>query len=97
LSATCVQGWATVGTNACAEKEPWLWRDLTPLHLAILRKNFAVAELLVDVSTPETLGKVCVSRDVSNDAERSFSALLLAFDHNHKDLHRKIARRFPTC
>jgi len=97
LSAGCSQGWATVDSEGSSEREQWLWRELTPLHLAILQKHYEVAELLVDVSTAETLGKLCISRDVSGDSERSFSALLMAFEHNQKGLHRKIAKKFPTC
>eukprot|EP00928_Gymnodinium_smaydae_P031883 TRINITY_DN23254_c0_g6_i3.p1 TRINITY_DN23254_c0_g6~~TRINITY_DN23254_c0_g6_i3.p1 ORF type:complete len:843 (-),score=181.85 TRINITY_DN23254_c0_g6_i3:108-2573(-) len=98
LVATCVQAWATVDSKGGPEDEPWLWRDLTPLHLAIISKNYAVAEALVDASTPEVLAALCVSRDVTGDgAERSFSALLLAYERGLKDLHRRIARKFPTC
>jgi len=97
LAAVCVKAWATVDTAGDPEREPWLWRDLTPLHLAILSKSYGVAELLIDVATSETLAMLCVSRDVSGDAERSFSALLLAHEHGLKDLHRKIAKKFPTC
>mmetsp|Transcript_92814 Transcript_92814/g.250418 ORF Transcript_92814/g.250418 Transcript_92814/m.250418 type:complete len:826 (-) Transcript_92814:34-2511(-) len=97
LSATCSQGWATVESDGCPDKEQWLWRDLTPLHLAILQKHYDMAELLIDLSSAETLAKLCLSKDVSGDSERSFSALLLAFEQNQKDLHRRIARRSPIC
>jgi len=98
LSASCcTKAWATVESCGDPEKEPWLWRNLTPLHLAILSKSYGVADLLVEVSTEESLSKNCLSMDVSADCERTFSSLLLAFEHNLKDLHRKIAKKFPTC
>jgi len=98
LSASCcTKAWATLDSGEDPEKEPWLWRNLTPLHLAILSKSHGVAELLVEVSTQESLSKNCLSMDVSADCERTFSSLLLAFEHNLKDLHRKIAKKFPTC
>eukprot|EP00927_Polykrikos_kofoidii_P053718 TRINITY_DN48282_c0_g1_i1.p1 TRINITY_DN48282_c0_g1~~TRINITY_DN48282_c0_g1_i1.p1 ORF type:complete len:803 (+),score=120.19 TRINITY_DN48282_c0_g1_i1:122-2530(+) len=97
LSAVCTQVWATVETAGQPEREPWLWRDLTPLHLAIISKNYDVAELLIDASLPRSLEMTCFSRDVSGESERSFSALLLAYERNLKDLHRRIAKRFPSC
>jgi len=97
LSAVCVQCWATVETEGEPEKEPWLWRDVTPLHLSIIAKHYDVAELFIDMATPETLGQLCFSRDVAGDTEQSFSALLMAYERNLKDLHRRIARRFPVC
>mmetsp|Transcript_122913 Transcript_122913/g.244482 ORF Transcript_122913/g.244482 Transcript_122913/m.244482 type:complete len:805 (+) Transcript_122913:91-2505(+) len=98
LSASCcTKAWATVESGGDPEKEPWLWRNLTPLHLAILSKSYGVAELLVEVSTQDSLSQNCLSMDVSADCERTFSSLLLAFEHNLKDLHRKIAKKFPTC
>lgn len=98
LSASCcTKAWATVESGGDPDKEPWLWRNLTPLHLAILSKSYGVAELFVEVSTQESLSMNCLSMDVTADCERSFSSLLLAFEHNLKDLHRKIAKKFPTC
>lgn len=97
LSACCVQGWATVDTESSPEKEPWLWKDITPLHLSLIRKNYDVAELLIDASSPATLGMLCLSRDSTGSDERSYSALLLAYEHGQKDLHRRIAKRFPNC
>ncbi|CAK0862694.1 unnamed protein product [Prorocentrum cordatum] len=84
------------------EGEPWLWRDLTPLHLAILSKSHDVAELLVETSTPDSLAVPCAFKDpplgdVSADTERNFSPLLLAFERDFTRLHRKIARKSPTC
>mmetsp|Transcript_27939 Transcript_27939/g.87017 ORF Transcript_27939/g.87017 Transcript_27939/m.87017 type:complete len:470 (+) Transcript_27939:1027-2436(+) len=97
LAACCSQGWHTLASGGDPAKEQWLWTDLTPLHLAVLRGSLDVAGLLVEVSTPDTLGMLCVSKDVSGDSERSFSALLLAHEHGLKELHRKIAKRFPSC
>lgn len=96
LSATCVQAWATVETDGDPAKEPWLWRDLTPLHMAIIWKSYDVAELLVDVSTSKTLALPCIYKDMSGDSERSFSTLLLAFERDLTSLHRKIAKKFPS-
>ncbi|CAJ1387564.1 unnamed protein product [Effrenium voratum] len=93
LGATCCQLWATLETDGDPEKEPWLWRDLTPLHLALVAKNYETAEALIEVSTPDTLDILCSRKDVDNDTEVSYSALLLAFEHRRKDLHRKIAKR----
>jgi len=97
LSAVSVQAWATVDTNDFPHKEPWLWRDLTPLHLAIISKSYDTAELLIEASSAATLGKLCLFQDVAGDTQRSFSALLLAFEKGLKDLHRKIAKKFPSC
>lgn len=95
LSARCVQAWATVETAGDPVKEPWLWKDVTPLQLAIIYKNYDMAELLVDVSTSASLSLLCVSRDVAGGTERSFSALLLAYENGLKDLHRKITKKLP--
>ena len=29
-------------------EEPWLWRDLTPLHLSLVAKNYITAEVLIE-------------------------------------------------
>lgn len=98
LSASaCRQCWATVDTAGDEAKEPWLWRDLTPLHLAIIAGSTDTAELLVDASSASALNKICLNMDASGDVERSFSPLLLAFERGYKDLHRKIAKKFPSC
>eukprot|EP00931_Biecheleriopsis_adriatica_P040464 TRINITY_DN23192_c0_g1_i4.p1 TRINITY_DN23192_c0_g1~~TRINITY_DN23192_c0_g1_i4.p1 ORF type:complete len:820 (+),score=124.61 TRINITY_DN23192_c0_g1_i4:89-2548(+) len=98
LAATCTQAWATLETRADPGKELWLWKDLTPLHVALICKSYDTAELLAEASTPATLNMLCVRKDIENDdIERSQSALLLAFELNLKDLHRKIAKKFPTC
>eukprot|EP00929_Paragymnodinium_shiwhaense_P120164 TRINITY_DN92067_c0_g1_i1.p1 TRINITY_DN92067_c0_g1~~TRINITY_DN92067_c0_g1_i1.p1 ORF type:complete len:816 (-),score=132.65 TRINITY_DN92067_c0_g1_i1:117-2564(-) len=98
LRARCTQAWATVESTPTADKEAWLWRDLTPLHVAIIMKNTDVAEMLIDASTPETLELSCQCKDVEfGDADRSYSALLLAFERDMKDIHRRIARKFPRC
>jgi len=96
LSAICVQLWATVDTGGDASKEPWLWRDLTPLHLALIAKSYDVAELLIEASTSQSLEKLCYTQDAAGDVQ-SHSALLLAYNAGLKDLHRKIARKFPSC
>lgn len=31
-----------------APQEPWLWRDLTPLHLSLVAKNYATADVLIE-------------------------------------------------
>merc|ERR1712232_1091481 len=90
LTATCAMCWATVETAGDPEKEPWLWRNLTPLNLAILSKSHDVAELLVDMSSSDSLAVPCAFKDLSGDAERNFSPLLLAFEHDFTQLHRKI-------
>lgn len=98
LSASnCMQCWATVDTAGDTSKEPWLWRDLTPLHLAIIAGSTDTAELLVDAAGPSALDRVCYNMDAAGDVERSFSTLLLAFERGYKDLHRRIARKFPSC
>merc|ERR1712232_85887 len=96
LSARCTQGWATIDTGGIPEKEPWLRQDLTPLHLAIVSKNYHVAELLVDASGSHALAAQCVTREAAGDVERSFSALLLAFEYDLKDLHRRIAKKLHS-
>ena len=93
LGATCQQLWATMESEGNPDKEPWLWRDLTPLHLSLVAKNYITAEVLIEASTPDTLDILCSRKDVENDSETSYSALLLAFEHRRKDLHRKIAKR----
>eukprot|EP00933_Yihiella_yeosuensis_P041480 TRINITY_DN35874_c0_g1_i4.p1 TRINITY_DN35874_c0_g1~~TRINITY_DN35874_c0_g1_i4.p1 ORF type:complete len:851 (-),score=143.18 TRINITY_DN35874_c0_g1_i4:51-2543(-) len=97
LGATCTQAFATVESSSDIENEPWLWKDLTPLHVALLAKSWDTADLLIEASTRETLELPCISRDLELDTERCSSALLIAFDLNRKDLHRKIAKKFPTC
>jgi len=96
-ASECMQCWATVDTAGDPSKEPWLWRDLTPLHLAIIAGSMDTAELLVDASSPAALDRICYNLDPAGDSERSFSALLLAFERGYKDLHRKIAKKFPSC
>lgn len=93
LGAVCQQLWATMESDGNPEKEPWLWRDLTPLHLSLVAKNYVTADVLIEASTPDTLDILCSRKDVENDSEISYSALLLAFEHRRKDLHRKIAKR----
>lgn len=93
LAATCAQAWCTLGQTGCTESELWVWRDLTPLHLAILSNSHATGELLAQASTPETLSLPCIHRDAGSNDERCWSALLLAFERNAKDLHRQIAKR----
>ena len=44
--------------------EPWLWRDLTPLHLALVAKNYGTAEVLIEASTPDTLDILCSRKDI---------------------------------
>uniref|UniRef100_A0A7S1AKS6 Uncharacterized protein n=1 Tax=Noctiluca scintillans TaxID=2966 RepID=A0A7S1AKS6_NOCSC len=91
LSACCRQSFAT----ASSEDEPWLWKDLTPLHLALLTKSYQVADVLVDASSPDVLALPCFQQDFEVDAERSMSALLIAFNRDLKELHRKISRKLP--
>jgi len=93
LGAVCQQLWATLESDGHPEKEPWLWRDLTPLHLSLVAKNYTTADVLIEASTADTLDILCSRKDVENDSEISYSALLLAFEHRRKDLHRKIAKR----
>jgi len=95
LSAMCTHAWASLETQDT--EEPWLWRNLTPLHVAILCKHYDVAELLVDVSAPETLAMICFQQDMDHQCEKSTSALLLTHEQGVRDLHRKIAQKFPTC
>eukprot|EP00434_Breviolum_minutum_P003698 symbB.v1.2.003254.t1/scaffold157.1/size293134/1 len=85
LGATCQQLWATMESEGNPDKEPWLWRDLTPLHLSLVAKNYITAEVLIEASTPDTLDILCSRKDVENDSETSYSALLLAFEHRRKD------------
>eukprot|EP00913_Durusdinium_trenchii_P003924 g3633.t1 len=63
LGATCQQLWATLESDGNPEKEPWLWHDLTPLHLAIIVKNYVTAEVLIEASTPDTLDILCSRKD----------------------------------
>lgn len=94
LGAVCRHVWATLDSKKGSdEEEPWLWRDVTPLHLALLYKSYVTAEALIEASTPDTLDILCSCKDVENDSETSFSALLLAFEHRQKALHRQIAKR----
>merc|ERR1712224_1108937 len=97
LSATCTQVPTHVGAEPGSKDEIWLWRDVTPIHLAILMKNLEAAELLIEMASPETLGKLCFVHDVPGESEKSMSALFLAYDNNLTQLHRKIARKFPMC
>jgi ankyrin repeat protein len=99
LSASdCMQCWATVDTPAGdPAQEPWLWRNLTPLHLALIVGSTDTAELFIEASSPAALDRVCFNLDSSGDSERSFSSLLLAFERGYKDLHRRIAKKFPSC
>ncbi|CAK9034610.1 unnamed protein product [Durusdinium trenchii] len=76
LGATCQQLWATLESDGNPEKEPWLWHDLTPLHLAIIVKNYVTAEVLIEASTPDTLDILCSRKDVENDSEISYNRLI---------------------
>ncbi|CAE7307944.1 unnamed protein product [Symbiodinium natans] len=51
LGAVCRHVWATLDSNKDSEKEePWLWRDVTPLHLAFLYKSYVTAEALIEAT-----------------------------------------------
>jgi ankyrin repeat protein len=97
LSGTCTQVPTHVGAEPGSKDEVWLWRDVTPIHLAILMRNLDVAELLIEMASPATLEKQCFVHDVPGESEKSMSALFLAYDNNLQQLHRKIAKKFPIC
>lgn len=43
-----------------APQEPWLWRDLTPLHLSLVAKNYATADVLIEAGLCAEVGPVAL-------------------------------------